>query len=114
MLKLENKDWNVVAESKNVFSYRIHMHSYYEMTLYQKFNGKVSVNNKSFNIDSNTCVLVCPSDFHEITVVKPSASRYIKIGFAIDSLAGQMPDASTVMDNIDENSLIVKIFEEIL
>lgn len=114
MLKLENNDGNITAESKSVFSYRMHMHSYYEMTLYRKFDGNISINNNRYTIDSNTCVLVCPSDFHEITVTKPSNARYIKIGFSFDSLAGQTPDSSVIMTDIGENDLIVKIFEETL
>ena len=37
--RLYNPDGRIIVESKEVFSYRLHTHSYYEMILYEPFDG---------------------------------------------------------------------------
>lgn len=109
-----HKAWDDISvESSNIFKYKIHMHTYYEMTLYEPFAGKIAVNGKDMDIDSNTAILVCPSDFHEIFVNGASNSRFIKIGFDAKVLSDTIPDFSIVMTNIKKDSFFVEVFKEI-
>lgn len=113
MEKLCNVHGDILVESSSVFSYGIHMHTYYEMTLYEPFDGKISLNGKDTDINSITAVLVCPSDFHEITVKESTSAKFIKIGFNAEILGDLVPDFSIVMTNIEKSSFLVGVFKEI-
>ncbi len=114
MEKLDIIHGNITVESKTVFSFGIHTHSYYELTLYEPFPGDVAVNNKSYPIKQLTAILVCPSDFHEIKVQEKTSARYIKIGFTTNVLKGRIPDFSAIMTNIESEDFFVRVFKEIL
>ena len=42
----------LLVESKKVFSYPIHSHSYYEMTFYMPFEGFIRINGKLYVPDT--------------------------------------------------------------
>ena len=98
----------------NVFSYHTHMHSYYEMTLYDRFDGVITINGSPFTINSPTAVLVIPSDFHRIEVPEGATARFIKIAFEADPfLVGERIGSSLILQAISENDFIYKLFGEI-
>ena len=109
--KLE-KGGGIGIESRTVFSYRIHMHSYYEMTLYAPFDGTISVNDKTFSINSPTAILISPSDFHKIDVTNDCGAKFIKLSFD-GSILSRMPDFSAVLQNISNDEFIMRTFYEI-
>ena len=114
MEKLQNVCGDILVQTNSVFTYNVHMHTYYEMTLYEPFDGKISINGKDFEINTITAVLICPSDFHEIVIENVTAAKFIKIGFNIDVLYGETPYFSTLMPNIEKNEFLVCLFKEIL
>jgi len=97
-----------------VYSFPMHMHTYYEMTLYRPFRGGVLINGERREIDTVSAVLICPSDFHEILVEEPTDSTYIKISFNGDVFRGNAPDASAVLTDLDPNGFLAHLFEELL
>lgn len=113
MEKLHKTQGEISVDSDSVFKYDIHMHTYYEMTLYEPFDGKVSVNGRDTDIESITAILVCPSDFHEIFVNTASDAKFIKIGFDANILTDTIPDFSIIMTNIKKDSFLVDVFNEI-
>ena len=95
---LHKSDKGVNASRYNVFSYHTHMHSYYEMTLYEPFDGTVTINDNIFKINTVTAVLIAPSDFHRIEVSGTAQSPFIKIAFDADpSLVGEAIESSIPM-----------------
>ena len=84
------------------------------MTLYDRFDGTVTVNGKVFTIDTPTVVLVIPSDFHRIETPENAHARFIKIAFEADPvLIGEGITASLILQGISPNDFIYKLFCEI-
>ena len=114
-IKLNHPRDGVTVESSSVYSYPTHMHSYFEMTLYEPFAGRISLNDRDFFIDVPTCVLVAPSDFHRIVVEEESASaRYIKLGFARGALQESGIPASSYVLRLSEGGFLRSLYEELL
>jgi len=65
-------------------SYRLHWHTYYEITYYRNCKGKVVLNGKDFNISDNSLFLLTPKDFHKIEMVVNPVSESINISFTKD------------------------------
>ena len=59
---------NIQLESDYMFSFFLHSHTYYEMTLYDPFEGNITVNDYTVSPDTLTAILVAPSYFHKGTV----------------------------------------------
>ena len=98
----------------NIFSYHTHMHSYYEMTLYDPFDGVITINDKAFTIDTPTAVLIIPSDFHRIDSPENASARFIKIAFEADPLLmGEGIGSSLILQGLAENDFLYKLFLEI-
>ena len=106
----------VSASSAKVFSYHTHIHAYYEMILYEPFDGYLAVNNNKIAVKSPTAVLLTPSDLHRIQVNGISDAEFIKICFA-PSLAllknTQLPRSSLLLRNIGGGYLL-SLFQELL
>lgn len=113
MEKLYNLSGDIQTETKHVYPYKIHMHTYYEMIFYEPFEGNIAINGKKISIDTPSAVLICPSDFHEICVTDAKDAKYIKIGFNADVLTGIFPDYSCILTNIT-NQYTISTFEEII
>lgn len=113
MEKLHKIQEGISVASGNIFQYGIHMHTYYEMTLYEPFDGKISVNGKDTDINSITAILICPSDFHEILVNVTSNAKFVKIGFDANVLTDTIPDFSIINTNIKKDDFFVHVFKEI-
>lgn len=104
----------ILAETGDVFDFRTHTHSYYEMTLYRPFNGGVFINNGFVPIASTTAILISPSDFHSIKVTG-QASGYIKLSFDNTVIGGQNTQISSVIvPNLDKNGFASAAFREAL
>lgn len=105
----------VTVDSSVVYSYRTHMHSYCEMTLYEPYDGWVNVNGKVFCIDTPTVVLVVPPDFHRIEVSAAKGAKFIKIGFSLNIFGeNAAPDSSCVLQDIGRDDFLLSLFHEIL
>ena len=92
-----------------------HSHSYYEMILYPKFSGSVTVNDTHFEADRPRAVLMTPTDLHSTCQSGEDSARYIKIAFTEDALGGylrQTHTAATVAE-IPDASVLRILFEEI-
>ncbi len=106
---------DITVESAGVYSYPIHTHSYYEMTLYEPFDGVITLNDCVIVPDKPTAILVIPSDFHKISVKTGKDSKYIKLSFASDCFDSScVPKTSMVLDDINQDSFFLKIYNEIL
>ncbi|MBO7761414.1 MAG: helix-turn-helix transcriptional regulator [Clostridia bacterium] len=104
----------IAVSVADVFSYHTHMHSYYEMTLYEPFGGRITVNDKAFTIDRPTVVLVIPSDVHRIEVPENAKAGFIKIAFDPDpALVGEGIGASVILQGLGEGDLLYRLFPEI-
>ena len=103
-----------MVESKTVFSYPIHSHSHYEMTLYMPFCGLIRINGAKYVPDTPLISLVAPFDFHVIEVEDGLGAEYIKLRFDVDVLDKSLREnASMVLKNIEENDALVTLFYEI-
>ena len=101
------------AETKTVFSYPIHTHTYCELTLYSPFDGNISVNNQDISPDTVTAILVNPFDFHKIDVKNDCGAKYIKISFDEGCLAkGNVLETSFRLDGINPNGFLASLFAE--
>lgn len=113
IVKFQNLCGDIIVESRSVFSYKIHTHTYYEMTLYEPFEGRITINGKDHSINSVTATLISPLDLHEIVVSRPTDAKYIKVGFNADILNGAASDFSMVVTDIKSNDLLFMLFQEI-
>ena len=97
-----------------VFSYHAHIHTYYEIILYEPFDGHVYVNERSVRVDSYTCIMVAPSDLHKIEVNGVTEAKFIKLKVSEEALACDSPHTSFVLKAIDENDFIISLFRELM
>lgn len=106
---------DTTIENNIVFSFHTHTHSFYEMTLYEPFDGEIIVNNKSFKLSSPTATLIIPSDFHQISVFNNNSAKFIKITFDIGLLGEDLTlNNSIILQSLDQNCLLFSLFREIL
>ncbi len=111
--KFYNVGGHITVESKNVFDYPLHTHSYYEMILYEPFDGNVVVNGKNIEVTSMTAVIISPLDFHEIRLRAPTTAKYVKVGFNGDFLGDCDFDFSLVLEQIEADCFLHRLFGEI-
>ena len=104
----------IAVECGNVISFPIHMHTYYEMLLYEPFDGFVKINDCRIVPDKLTAMVFVPSDFHQIVVNGSSEAKFMKVGFNSDTMdRACLPKTSMVLDSIEEDSLFVKAYREV-
>lgn len=107
----------ISIEKGDVFNYPTHTHAHYEMTLYEPFEGGITVNGEFFEIRVPTAFLVSPFDFHRIRVEKePCSSKFIKIGFyekSVRDFKGLLPNQPIILQELDNHSILTELFEEI-
>ena len=109
------KDIDISTENGQVMSFPLHVHSYFEMVLYEPFNGYVGINDRIVVPDTNTAVLLVPGDFHEITVDGKSKSSFKKILFSTAVFEKEnLPKFSMILRSIDSTSIFFRIYNEIL
>ena len=105
----------ITVNTDKVFSYPIHTHSYYEMTLYMPFDGCIRINGVPHYPKAPMVSLISPSDLHVIEVKDAQSAEFIKIGFGNETLEKPFQTVlSSVLENLDENDGIIVIFNEIL
>lgn len=104
---LHKKNNDITIETASVFSFYTHAHSYFEMTLYEPFDGKISVNDKEFKISAPTAILVCPSDYHKIEVPEKTTAKFIKIGFTSRILYSANKLSSYVCKSISKETMML-------
>lgn len=70
----ELKENDISINYSKVFTYPIHGHVYYEILVYEPFNGTITLNGARFNTQTPTAILITPNDFHSTAMVgKPPA-----------------------------------------
>ena len=105
----------IAVECGNVISFPIHMHTYYEMLLYEPFDGFVKINDYTIVPDRLTAIILVPSDFHQIAVNGASEAKYMKVGFDGDTIdKNVLPKTSMVLHSIASDSLFVKTYREVI
>lgn len=117
VLGLENIQNSLTTVSREeVFSFPMHSHTYYEMLIYEPFDGYIIINDSKFFINSRTTVLIPPSHFHSISVTG-CRSYVTKVSFAENALGVffvQKIVSPLIVQDIDENNLINLLFDKIL
>ena len=76
----------VSITSASVYSFPTHSHVYYEMTLYQPFDGLVTVNQREVDMRRPALILITPSDFHRIQAPENCRAQFIKAEFGEEIL----------------------------
>lgn len=114
ILKFQNAGGAVIAEKKNIFSFGLHTHTYYEMIYYEPFDGELTVNGTKINASNGAAVLISPLDFHETTVFSKSESSYIKVGFNPSVIEKFDAESSYAMTKTADSELLRMLFDEIL
>jgi AraC-like DNA-binding protein len=69
-------------QTERVYSYPIHGHDYYEILIYDPFDGEIAVNGHTFHTEAPTAVLVTPKDFHSTTVFGSTEALCCKLQIA--------------------------------
>ncbi len=108
IVQTKEKPDEIKLESAVVFSYPAHIHTYSEMILYEPFDGTVIVNDRHIAANFGCAVLIVPSDVHRVVVNQCRNARYLKISFA-----SQQVGYSAVIERIEDEGLLIGIFEEI-
>ncbi len=104
---------DIFVESKTVFSFGLHTHTYYEMTLYEPFRGFILLNGRRIDVNGYTVTLVAPLDMHEITVLAPRGARYVKVAIPVTAVRAPTLPSSAVLSAIGQDDLLIRLFEEI-
>lgn len=95
------------------YGFKIHSHTYYEMTLYEPFGGCIEVNERRIDLDTTTAILIAPTYFHQGDS-RGKNGGYIKLAFDADILPKNLsPGVPIVLRNIDKDSFFAGIYREI-
>ncbi len=97
----------VAASGMDVCSYHMHTHLYYEMLLYEPFEGYIRINGRELPITKPTAVLIAPGDFHS-TVLSGKTSRVLKM--QCDSAKPERSYSTAVMDADCHGEMIKQLF----
>lgn len=110
----QQPEGEIALEAGHVFSYPLHMHAYYEMTLYDSFPGQVTVNERIVDMRTPAVILIAPSDMHRIDASVNAQARYRKISFTHDVFSHGAPlDSSLVLTGVDQDGFLFRLFQEI-
>ncbi len=109
-----NPDGDIKIEAREAFSYPLHTHTYCEMTLYEGFEGCISINGTDVNFCGTAAVLVTPLDLHAIGFSGNAGAKYIKIGFNADTVRELSPDAPIVYRGAQDDGFFRSLFYEML
>lgn len=102
------------AEKKTVHSYRSHTHIFYEIILYEPFNGYITVNGSTHHIDQPSILFMTPTDIHSTYVDGHSQSLFYKLCFesteqittkALNSILLNIQDRFDFFKQLFENAL---------
>lgn len=97
----------VSASEISIYSYHTHTHLYYEMLLYEPFDGTIKINERELKITEPTAILIAPGDFHS-TDLSGEASRVIKMQCNASKLGQTYLTSMLVADDTD--SIIKELF----
>ncbi len=111
--KIKANESAIQVSTGVVFSYHAHIHSYYEIILYEPFEGSVTVNERVVNVNSYTCIMIAPLDLHKIDVVGKSDTRFIKLKVKAEALVTEHPYSSFVLQGIGKKDFLVALFGEL-
>ena len=112
--RIKGNENRISVNFGTVFSYHAHIHTYYEIILYEPFIGNVTVNEKTVAVDSYTCIMVAPSDLHKIEVSTNTNAVFIKLKVAAEVLETDQPYSSFILTQINKNDFLISIFNELL
>lgn len=117
-LKRTNTGKNgIVVSSERVYSFPLHAHAYYEMTLYAPFSGRVVVNQQELAMGGgHSVILMTPADFHLIDVQAGDGAQFIKVSFEEEALAPAARAALAaplVLQRVPPGALPCLLFEEL-
>ncbi len=100
-----------------VFSCNMHSHTYYELLLYEPFNGNAFINGTSNAVKSPTVVLITPSDLHKTTIDwkdERKTAKFIKIQFEAYCVTSvSLPQSAEIYPVNEENRFVYHLFNEI-
>lgn len=112
--KIETSEKAISVNTGIVFSYHAHIHSYYEIILYEPFCGRVTVNKRVLDVDTYTCIMVAPSDLHKIEVLSKTDAKFIKLKVTAEVIDAERPFSSFVWKGVEKSDFIVSLFKELL
>jgi len=112
-ITISKHDSGIRFESGKMFSFFLHSHTYYEMTLYDAIEGSLSLNDHTIYPQSMTAVLIAPSYFHKGTVIG-KRGKYRKLVFDSEFLPQNLlPKTSIILKDIKDDDFLVKLYDEI-
>ena len=113
-LTRENTHGGLAVTSSEVYAYPPHAHAYCEMTLYEPFDGAITVNDQRVDMRAGrSVILMTPLDVHRIAVTDSQGARFIKIAFDEESIPASLPAAPLIMQRLDAGALVCQLFREL-
>lgn len=102
---------DISIEAGNVYSFPVHGHLYYEILIYDSFDGEITINEKVFSTALPTAVLISPNDFHSINVNNGGAAGYYKL--KIRSEVMEFFSDQSFETVITQNAAVVNFLKEL-
>ena len=113
-LTRENTHGGLAVTSGEMYTYPPHAHAYCEMTLYEPFEGTITVNDQCVDMRAGySVILMTPLDVHRIGVTSSRGARFIKIAFDEESVPASLPAAPLIMQRLDAGALVCQLFREL-
>lgn len=98
-----------------IHSFPTHSHSYFEMILYEPFEGCATINGVDIPIKNYTAMLMTPLDFHKTTATQSLDSYCTKIAIS-ESMLTKLSTTSVkgaLIFEIKDNDFIINLFNEV-
>lgn len=104
----------IEVEHGKFYTFFIHSHTFYEMTLYDPFDGYITVNDADIPIRTKTLILIAPFEFHKGTHVSGDNGCYFKVAFPVEALfTSDAPETSMIVDDLDDGDVLVGLYNEL-
>ncbi len=77
-----------VNRKNDNMSFGVHWHSYYEIILYRRCAGTVTINGKPYAFDGDFLHLMTPADYHTLAVTPGEGAESLVVSFSEDMIDG--------------------------
>ena len=102
------------VEKETVHSYHAHTHIFYEIILYEPFDGYITVNGSNHSIDEPSILFMTPTDIHSTCVNGLSQSSFYKLCFETTEHISTTTLNSILLNVRDKFEFFKQLFENAL
>ena len=105
---------SIGIEKGIVYSFPIHGHIYYEILVYEAFDGELTINGRHIDARTPTAILITPNDFHSTTLYGTEPAVFFKIQIQASAMESFSEHVflSSVLQDPQKASMLMQLSAE--